>query len=78
MSCQHEYHREAARLRNTPLFREDNCSLTLGRDGKYHFIFTLPEELVDELPDRLLHQALSIAQKASRMMSRRLFRLMIS
>ena len=54
------------RIHNTPLFREDNCSLTLGRDGKYHFIFTLPEELVDKLPERLMLQALAIAQKVER------------
>ena len=52
--------------RNTPLFREDNSSLTLGRDGKYYFCFILPEELVKQLPDRLVHQALAIAQKVER------------
>ena len=51
---------------NTPLFREDNSSLTLGRDGKYYFCFILPEELVKQLPDRLVHQALAIAQKVDR------------
>ena len=51
---------------NTPMFREDNSSLTLGRDGKYYFCFILPEELVKQLPDRLVHQALSIAQKVER------------
>ena len=51
---------------NTPLFREDNSSLTLGRDGKYYFCFILPEDLVKQLPDRLVHQALSIAQKVDR------------
>ena len=51
------------RLRNTPLFREDNSSLTLGRDGKYYFVFTMPEELVDELPEQLVLQAVAIAKK---------------
>ena len=54
------------RLRNKPLFREDNCSLTLGRDGNYYFVLTLPAELVKELPDRLVHQSLAIAQKVER------------
>ena len=54
------------RLRNKPLFREDNCSLTLGRDGRYYFAFSLPAELVKELPDRLVHQSLAIAQKVER------------
>ena len=48
---------------NTPIFREDNSSLTLGRDGKYYFCFILPEAKVKQLPDRLVHQALAIAQK---------------
>lgn len=54
------------RVRNTPLFREDNCSLTLGRDGRYYFVFSLPAEQVEELPDRLVHQSLAIAQKVER------------
>ena len=59
------------RKHNTPLFREDNSSLTLGRDGKYHFIFTLPQEQEAELPDRLVHQALAIAQKVDIMIAGR-------
>ena len=59
------------RLRNTPLFREDNSSLTLGRDHRYYFVFTLPEKQLSQLPDRLVHQALTIAQKASRMIAGR-------
>jgi len=51
---------------NTPLFREDNSTFTLGRDGKYYFCFILPEDLVKQLPDRLVHQALAIAQKVER------------
>ncbi len=54
------------RERNTPLFREDNCSLTLGRDRRYYFVFTLPEKQLSQLPDRLVHQALAIAQKVAR------------
>ena len=49
--------------RNTPLFREDNSTLTLGRDDRYYFVFTMPKEHLDILPDRLVHQALAIAQK---------------
>ena len=59
------------RLRNTPLFREDNSSLTLGRDRRYYFVFTLPEKQLAQLPDRLVHQALSIAQKVNRMIAGR-------
>lgn len=54
------------RIHNTPLFREDNSSLTLGRDGRYYFVFTLPKEQVKQLPDALVHQALAIAQKVER------------
>ena len=59
------------RIHNTPLFREDNSSLTLGRDGKYYFVFTLPKERVKELPDKLVHQALAIAQKVTKMNTKR-------
>ena len=51
------------RIHNKPLFREDNSSLTLGRDGKYYFVFTMPEELVDEMPEQLVLQAVAIAKK---------------
>ena len=34
------------RIHNKPLFREDNSTLTLGRDGKFYFVFTMEEELV--------------------------------
>ena len=36
------------------------------RDGKYYFCFILPEAKVKRLPDALVHQALSIAQKVER------------
>lgn len=59
------------RVRNKPLFREDNSSLTLGRDGRYYFVFTMPEDQLDILPDRLVHQALTIAQKVDKMIAGR-------
>ena len=46
-------------------------TLTLGRDGKYYFCFILPEAKVKQLPDRLVHQALSIAQKVDKMIAGR-------
>ena len=52
-------------------FREDNSSLTLGHDGHYYFVFTLPEKKLSQLPDRLVHQALSIAQKVDKMIAGR-------
>ena len=41
-------------------------TFTLGHDGKYYFCFILPEAKVKRLPDRLVHQALTIAQKMER------------
>jgi len=59
------------RLKNHALFREDNSTLTLGRDGKYYFVFTLTKDAVKELPDRLVNQALAIAQKVDRKIIKR-------
>ena len=50
-------------VRNKPLLREDNSTLSLGRDGKYYFRFTLPEELHDELPETLCREAWLISRK---------------
>ena len=52
-----------ARRRNTPLYREDNSSLSLGYDGRYHFTFNLPAERVELLPQELVRQASAIAHK---------------
>ena len=49
--------------------REENSTLTLGRDGKYYFYFSLPESQVKVLPEALVHQALSIAQKVDKMIN---------
>lgn len=54
------------RKRNKPLFRDDNSSLSLGRDGRFYFYFSLPAELVDELPQELIRQASAISQKVIR------------
>ena len=56
------------RVKNKPMFRDDNCSLSLGRDGRYYFVFSLPEQLVDELPKELVRQASAIAQKVMKNM----------
>ena len=52
--------------KNKAIFREDNSSLTLGRDGKYYFYFSLPAQLIDELPYQLQRQAGNIARKVLR------------
>ena len=56
------------RIKNTPIFREDNSSLSLGKDGRYYFVFSLPEDRVNELPEQLLRQARAIARKAMSLM----------
>ena len=40
------------RKRNKPIFRDDNCSLSHGKDGRYYFFFSLPEQLVDASTSR--------------------------
>lgn len=59
------------RIRGKSLFREDNCTLTLGCDGRYYFVFTMDKGRVKEIPDQLVHQALLIAQKVSKMIAGR-------
>lgn len=51
------------RVRNQAIFREDNSSLSKGKDGRYYFYFSLPEELINELPKELVRQASVIAEK---------------
>ena len=54
------------RVKNTPIFRDDNCSFSKGKDGKYYFYFQMPEELLEELPGQLVRQASEIAKKVIR------------
>jgi len=49
--------------RNKALFRDDNCSLTLGRDGRYYFTFSMPQDQAWDLPGSLVIQANNIAEK---------------
>ena len=54
------------RVRNRAIFRDDNASLTLGRDGRYYFCFSMDEARIGELPEQLVRQASVIAQKVIR------------
>ena len=54
------------RVRNKAIFRDDNASLSHGRDGKYYFCFSLDEDRIGELPEQLVRQASAIAQKVIR------------
>ncbi|SHK79874.1 hypothetical protein [Xylanibacter ruminicola] len=51
------------RHKKQPIFRDDNCSLSHGRNGKYYFVFTMDEDLIDRLPQQLVQQAGNIARK---------------
>ena len=54
------------RVKNKPIFKIDNSSLSKGRDGKYYFVFMLDEELIRLLPEKLISQASEIAQRVIR------------
>ncbi len=54
------------RIRNKAIFRDDNASLTKGRDGRYYFCFSLDEDQLEQLPEKLVRQASAIAQKVIR------------
>lgn len=51
------------RIRNKALFRDDNCSLSHGRDGRWYFCFSLDGDELPLLPQKLIRQASNIAQK---------------
>ena len=51
------------RVRNTPIFREDNSSLSRGVNRRYYFVFTMPDELLELVPKELVRQATLIAEK---------------
>ena len=51
------------RVRNKALFRDDNCSLSQGRDGRWYFCFSLDEDQLGMLPQKLVTQAGAIARK---------------
>lgn len=55
------------RIRNKAIFRDDNCSLSKGQNGRFYFVFSLDEEMVEQLPDRLVRQANAIAEKAQQL-----------
>ena len=54
------------RVKNKPLFRDDNASFSQGKDGRYYFYFSLDEDRIGELPEQLVRQASAIAQKVLR------------
>ena len=54
------------RVRNKALFRDDNASLSQGQDKRWYFYFSLDEDQLEQLPDKLVRQANAIAQKVLR------------
>ena len=54
------------RVRNKALFRDDNASLSQGQDKRWYFHFSLDEDQLEQLPDKLVRQASAIAQKVLR------------
>ena len=54
------------RHKNKPIFREDNCSLSHGKDKRYYFYFSLDEDQLGQLPEKLVRQASAVAQKVIR------------
>ena len=51
------------RERNTPLYRDDNSSLSLGKNDRYYFTFSLPKDRAEELSAELVRQASALAGK---------------
>ena len=51
------------RVRNKAIFRDDNASLSQGQDKRWYFCFSLDEDQLEQLPEKLERQAIAIAQK---------------
>ena len=54
------------RIRNKAIFRDDNASLSQGQDKRWYFYFSLDEDQLEQLPEKLVRQASTIAQKVLR------------
>ena len=54
------------RVRNKAVFRDDNASLSQGQDKRWYFYFSLDENQLEQLPEKLVRQASAIAQKVMR------------
>ena len=51
------------RVRNKAIYRDDNSSLSQGQNKRWYFYFSLDENQLEQLPEKLVHQASAIAQK---------------
>jgi len=54
------------RIRNKAIFRDDNASLSQGQDKRWYFYFSLDEDQLEQLPEKLVRQAGAIARKVIR------------
>ena len=54
------------RIRNKAIFRDDNATLSQGQDRRWYFYFSLDEDQLEQLPEKLVRQASAIAQKVLR------------
>ena len=54
------------RRRNKAIFRDDNASLSQGQDKRWYFYFSLDENQLEQLPEKLVRQAGAIARKVIR------------
>lgn len=54
------------RVRNKAIFRDDNASLSQGKDKRWYFCFSMDEDELEQLPEQLVRQAGVIAQKVIR------------
>lgn len=51
------------RVRNKPIYREDNATFSQGQDKRWYFYFSLDENELPRLPEELVRQAKAIAKK---------------
>ena len=51
------------RVRNQAIFRDDNSSFSKGQNRRYYFVFTMPDEELEQIPSELVRQARAIAEK---------------
>jgi hypothetical protein len=54
------------RIRNSPIFREDNSSFSHGRNKRYYYVFSIEDDRIEDLAEELVRQANVIAQKITR------------
>ena len=54
------------RIRNKAIFRDDNATFSQGQDRRWYFCFSLDEDQLEQVPEKLVRQSGSIAQKVIR------------